>query len=104
MMDYATLYAHKVVSGEILASKKNIAVAKRHLNDLKNQPEDCYWDVEKANKAIKFIEMLPDPTTNESMPLMFIPKFIEGNIYGWRRKGGFRSNTKANLTMARKKG
>ncbi|WP_241545881.1 hypothetical protein, partial [Staphylococcus pseudintermedius] len=50
MMDYVTLYAHKVVSGEILASKKNIAVAKRHLNDLKNPPEDCYWDVEKANK------------------------------------------------------
>lgn len=104
MMDYVTLYAHKVVSGEILASKKNIAVAKRHLNDLKNPPEDCYWDVEKANKAIKFIEMLPDPKTNEPMPLMLFQKFIVGNIYGWRRKGGFRRYTKAYISMARKQG
>lgn len=104
MMDYVTLYAHKVVSGEILASKKNIAVAKRHLKDLKNPPENCYWDVEKANKAIKFIEMLPDPKTNEPMPLMLFQKFIVGNIYGWRRKGGFRRYTKAYISMARKQG
>ncbi|EGQ3925566.1 terminase, partial [Staphylococcus pseudintermedius] len=103
-MDYVTLYAQKVVNGEILASKKNIAVAKRHLNDLKSPPEDCYWDVEKANKAIKFIEMLPDPKTNEPMPLMLFQKFIVGNIYGWRRNGGFRRYTKAYISMARKQG
>ncbi|WP_241545850.1 terminase large subunit domain-containing protein, partial [Staphylococcus pseudintermedius] len=60
--------------------------------------------VEKANKAIKFIEMLPDPKTNEPMPLMLFQKFIVGNIYGWRRKGGFRRYTKAYISMARKQG
>ncbi|MDR9833891.1 terminase large subunit [Staphylococcus coagulans] len=104
MIDYTTLYAQKVVSGDILASKKNIAVAKRHLNDLKSPPEDCYWDVEKANKAIKFVEMLPDPKTNEPMPLMLFQKFIVGSIYGWRRTGGFRRYTKAYISMARKQG
>ncbi|EZY70104.1 hypothetical protein, partial [Staphylococcus aureus] len=32
MIDYVTQYAKKVVSGEILASKKNIQVCKRHLS------------------------------------------------------------------------
>ena len=104
MIDYATLYAEKVVSGDILVSKKNYAVAKRHLNDLKNPPDGCYWDVEKANKAIKFIEMLPDPKTNEPMPLMLFQKFIVGSIYGWRRDGGFRRFTKCYVSMARKQG
>ncbi|MDT0692696.1 terminase large subunit [Staphylococcus chromogenes] len=104
MIDYATLYAEKVVSGDILVSKKNYAVAKRHLNDLKNPPDGCYWDVEKANKAIKFIEMLPDPKTNEPMPLMLFQKFIVGSIYGWRRDGGFRRFTKGYVSMARKQG
>lgn len=104
MIDHTTLYAKKVVSGEVLASRKNIAVAKRHLNDLKNPPADCYWDVELANKAIRFIEMLPDPKTNEPMPLMSFQKFIVGSLYGWRKKGGYRRFTKAYISMARKQG
>ncbi|PNZ27392.1 terminase [Staphylococcus rostri] len=104
MIDHTTLYAKKVVSGEVLASRKNIAVAKRHLNDLKNPPEDCYWDVELANKSIRFIEMLPDPKTNEPMPLMSFQKFIVGSLYGWRKKGGYRRFTKAYISMARKQG
>lgn len=104
MIDFVTLYAKKVVSGDILASKKNIAVAQRHLDDLKNAPLDCYFDVDQANKAIKFIEMLPDPKTNQPMPLMLFQKFIVGSIYGWRRRGGFRRFTKAYISMARKQG
>lgn len=104
MLDYTTIYAQKVVKGEILVSKKNFKAAERHLNDLKHPPEDCYWDVEKANKAIKFIEMLPDPKTNEPMPLMLFQKFIVGSIYGWRRDGGFRRFTKGYVSMARKQG
>ncbi|UXV35965.1 phage terminase family protein [Staphylococcus sp. IVB6181] len=104
MVDYATLYAEKVLSGDILVSEKNYAVAERHLNDLKHPPEGCYWDAKKANKAIKFIEMLPDPKTNQPMPLMLFQKFIVGSIYGWRREGGFRRYTKGYISMARKQG
>lgn len=102
-MDCVTEYAKKVVSGEILANKKNIKVCQRHLNFLKNPPANCYWDEEKANKAIEFIEMLPDPKTNEPMPLFLFQKFIIGSLYGWRR-GAYRMFTKAYISMARKQG
>lgn len=103
MIDYVTQYAKKVVSGEILASKKNIQVCKRHLSFIKNPPNGCYWDNRLANKAIEFVEMLPDPKTNEPMPLMEFQKFIVGSLYGWRR-GQYRMFTKAYISMARKQG
>lgn len=78
MTDYVTQYAKKVVSGEILASLKNIQVCKRHLSFMENPANGCHWDNHLSNKAIKFVEMLPDPKTNQPMPLMEFQKFIVG--------------------------
>ncbi|HEB2222671.1 TPA: terminase, partial [Staphylococcus aureus] len=103
MIDYVTQYAKKVVSGEILASQKNIQVCKRHLSFMENPPNGCHWDNHLSNKAIEFVEMLPDPKTNEPMPLMEFQKFIVGSLYGWRR-GQYRMFTKAYISMARKQG
>ncbi|HDB7721123.1 TPA: phage terminase family protein [Staphylococcus aureus] len=103
MTDYVTKYAKKVVSGEILASLKNIQVCKRHLSFMENPPNGCRWDNHLSNKAIKFVEMLPDPKTNQPMPLMEFQKFIVGSLYGWRR-GQYRMFTKAYISMARKQG
>ncbi|HEK6295061.1 TPA: terminase [Staphylococcus aureus] len=103
MTDYVTKYAKKVVSGEILASLKNIQVCKRHLSFMENPPNGCHWDNHLSNKAIKFVEMLPDPKTNQPMPLMEFQKFIVGSLYGWRR-GQYRMFTKAYISMARKQG
>ncbi len=103
MTDYVTQYAKKVVSGEILASLKNIQVCKRHLSFMENPPNGCHWDNHLSNKAIKFVEMLPDPKTNQPMPLMEFQKFIVGSLYGWRR-GQYRMFTKAYISMARKQG
>ena len=61
----------------------------------------CHWDNHLSNKAIKFMEMLPDPKTNQPMPLMEFQKFIVGSLYGWRR-GQYRMFTKAYISMARK--
>lgn len=63
MMDRTTDYAKKVVNGEILASKKNIQAAERHLRDMNLKVLNYHFDVEKANKVIDFIEVLPVPKT-----------------------------------------
>ena len=102
--DWATEWAEKVVSGEIIASKKNIKVAQRHLDDLKNGVEGYEWKPEKASHVIKFIERLPDTKTGKPMPLMLFQKFIVGSIYGWVDKDGNRRFTKLYISMARKQG
>lgn len=103
--DYATYYAEQVVAGEIIASKKNIASAKRHLDDLKIQNTlNYYWKPKEAAKVIKFVEMLPDTKTGESMPLMLFQKYIVGSLYGWVDSEGNRRFTKAYISTARKQG
>lgn len=102
--DWATEYAEKVVSGEIIASNKNIQVAKRHLNDIKNGVEGYEWKPEIGNKVIKFIEMLPDVKTGKPMPLMLFQKFIIQSIYSWVDEDDNRRFTKAYISTARKQG
>lgn len=102
--DWATEYATKVVSGEIIASKKNIQVAQRHLDDIENGVEGYTWSPEKANHVIRFIERLPDTKTGKTMPLMLFQKFIVGSLYGWVDETGNRRFTKAYISMSRKNG
>ena len=63
-MNYARDYAEKVVDGKIIAGKKVILAAKRYLTDLKKADNDdfeYFYDNERANKVIQFMEILPDP-------------------------------------------
>ena len=60
-MNYAKDYAEKVVAGKIIAGKKVILAAKRYLNDLKKADNDdfeSFYDNERANKVIQFMEIL----------------------------------------------
>lgn len=102
--DFVTEYAQKVVSGEILASNKNVKVCQRHLDDLNNKdlPYDFY--VDKANHVIKFLEMLPDPKTSKKMELAGFQKFIVGSLYGWQDSEGYKRFTKAYISLSRKNG
>lgn len=102
--DFVTEYAQKVVDGEILASKKNVKVCQRHLDDLNNKdlPYDFY--VDKANHVIKFLEMLPDPKTSKKMELAGFQKFIVGSLYGWQDSEGYKRFTKAYISLSRKNG
>lgn len=102
--DYVTEYAQKVVNGEILASKKNVKVCQRHLDDLKNENLPYKFYVEKANHVIKFLEMLPDPKTSQKMELAGFQKFIVGSLYGWQDKEGYKRFTKAYISLSRKNG
>ena len=104
-MDSTTEYANRVVSGEILASKSIIDACNRHLKDMESQTE-YVWDFSYAEKAISFMEMLPDPKTGKTFPLASFQKFIVGSIYGWRRADNkeLRRFKKAVVSVARKNG
>lgn len=103
-MDYVTDYARKVYKGDIIASEKNIQVAKRHLKDLKRKDFDYHFDVDRSNEVIKFIEMLPDPKSGEKLKLASFQKFIVGSLYGWVDELGNRRYTKSYISKARKNG
>ncbi|KKI52945.1 Phage terminase, large subunit [Staphylococcus equorum subsp. equorum] len=102
--DHVTDYATKVVNGDILASDKNIKACQRHLDDLENDALGYYFDVERANHVINFLEMLPDPKSGKQMKLAKFQKFITGSLYGWINDEGYRRFTKAYLSMSRKNG
>lgn len=106
--DYATIYAEKLVAGEIIAGKKAIAAAKRHLNDLKRIGSENFpyiYNPEAGYKVIDFMELLPDINTGELTRLALFQKFIVMSLYSWQHKDtGNRRFTKALISMARKNG
>lgn len=103
MIDHATDYARAVVRGDITASQLVIKQCEKHLKDIK-QHDGYEWHVKRANKVIKFIEMLPDPKTGEPNQLAMFQKFIIGSLYGWLDHHGNRRYQKAYISMARKGG
>ncbi|MEK4884884.1 terminase TerL endonuclease subunit [Bacillus sp. FSL W8-0223] len=109
MIDYTTIYAKKIVNGEIIAGKKVKQACQRHLDDLEKSKDDpnypYYFDIKKADKIIRFIELLPDVSTGKPTKLALFQKFLIGSLQGWRNKEtGYRRFTKAYISMARKQG
>lgn len=104
MIDRTTMYAKKVVNGEIVASKKNIQSAERHLRDMNLKVFSYHFDVEKAEKVLNFIELLPVPKTMKDMELKQFQCFIIGSLFGWVDDFGNRRFTEAYISMARKNG
>ena len=104
MHDRTTDYARKVVRGEILASRKNILSCERHLRDMNLKVLNYHFDVEKANRVLSFIELLPVPKTMENMDLKQFQCFIIGSLFGWVDSLGNRRFTEAYISMARKNG
>ncbi|MFG3610990.1 terminase large subunit [Rummeliibacillus stabekisii] len=106
--DAATQYAIDVVEGKVIACKQLIQSCQRHLNDLERSKSDDYpytYNVKKAEKAINFMNMLPDPATGKPMKLARFQVFIVSNIFGWVYKDtGYRKYNKALISMARKGG
>lgn len=107
MVNQAFDYAKKVISGEIVASKKINQAVRRFKRDLKRSKTDefnYYFDEEKAESAIQFIELLPS-TDGKEMKMYDFQKWIIGELYGWREKGtGNRRYNRAFISMARKNG
>lgn len=104
MMDRTTEYAKLIINGELGASQKNIQAAKRHIRDMNLKVTKYHFDVERAEKVISFIELLPVPKTMKSMKLKKFQCFIIGSLFGWVDDFGNRRFTKAYISMSRKNG
>lgn len=106
MTDYVLDYCNKVLSGEIVANEKIKLACKRELSDREriNNDDDFnyYFDNQQANKAIKFMSLIPK-TDGTKLEMALFQKWLIGSLYGWREKGtGNRRYNKAFISMARK--
>lgn len=106
MTDYVLEYCHKVLSDEIVANEKIKLACKRELNDRERINNDdsfnYYFDNKQANKAIKFMSLIPK-TDGTKLEMALFQKWLIGSLYGWREKGtGNRRYNKAFISMARK--
>ena len=108
-MNYAAEYTDKVLSGEIVACKKIKQAARRYRRDLKaskrkKNPWPYYFDEDFANKAIKFIELMP-ARDGSPLKLELYQKWLVAELFGWRDKAtGNRRYDRAYISMARKNG
>lgn len=108
--DRVTEYAHKVVSGKVVAGELHVLACKRHLNDLKKQRTEkfpYYYDPAKAQEIIEYAETLTIAEGSEPKPVTLIDSqaFDLGCTFGWYKvandKRRFRRRYKS---MARQNG
>jgi len=109
----ADKYARDVVSGKKTANKWVTLACSRHLSYLKAQKTKAfpfYFDSAAAEKAIKFIELMPHTKgkwarEGKTLVLEGWQKFFVANIFGWmRKKTGLRRYRRGMLWVPRKNG
>src|SRR5574337_238136 len=81
-------YIKDVLSGKLLASNKIKLACERHENDLKKVGFPYYFDEGEADKAIKFMELLPS-TDGKPIQVLGFQKFIIGSLYHQHRQRFF---------------
>ena len=96
-IDLANQYIEDVLKGRVDACKWVKLACKRHKKDLKNSSKRDYpykFDIQKAEKPCKFIELLKHvkgPKAGENIVLEPWECFILCCIFGWVKKSnGFR--------------
>ena len=108
--DRVTEYAHKVVSGKVVAGELHKLACKRHLDDLKRQRSEdfpYYYDPNKALEVIDYAETLTIAEGTEPRPVRLLESqaFDLGCTFGWFKmsndKRRFRRRYKS---MARQNG
>ena len=85
--DPAYQYAIGVQNGTILAGEKIKIATKRHLDDLERQGDPDFpfhYDIEQAEKIIKFAKLLKDVTSGEQFNPSPYQRFTLAMIQGWR--------------------
>lgn len=90
MIDWTAEYREAIKSGKVRAGKHIRQAIKRDFRDREKSKHNDYpykFDVEKANKVIKFMECL---TTKEGKPLKLelFQKWLACELFGWVRKDG----------------
>lgn len=104
----ALTYAYDVVNSHRLACKEIIQACQRFIDDLQ-ELDGYFYDVDKAEKACKFIEQMPHTKGKwaaQKKKLILEPwqKFIACNLFGWVNESGLRRFRKAYLKIPRKNG
>lgn len=102
-------YARSVIAGDVEACKWVRLACQRHIDD---RARDWRYEYrpELANKAVKFIELLPHTkgrwaAKGEKIVLQPWQKFIVASIFGWVRKSdGLRRYREVYLEIPRKNG
>lgn len=107
--DRATLYAHAVTRGTIIAGPHVRNACRRHLDDLKSgKARGLFFDREKAARAIRFFEtkLCLSEGQFEGKPLILQPSqsFIVGSLFGWTKANGFRRFRRAYVEQGKGNG
>lgn len=99
-------FMKRVLEGRLITSEAVKSAVERQENDLKRTDWRWVWSPELAGKAVKFMEMLPEPKSGKPQPLASFQRFIIGCLYGWVDKDDqtIRRFTDAFISMARKNG
>lgn len=107
MTNFALEYAENVLAEKIVACKKIKQACQRFINDLERAKKDdypYYFDEAYAEKAIKFIELIPSTDGSKINALLF-QKWLISELYGWKEKNtGNRRYNRAFISTARKNG
>lgn len=105
-LDPTPNFIKRVLAGRLITSKAVKQAVERQQHDLTRTDWRWVWNPELAGKAVKFMEMLPEPKTGKVQPLAPFQKFIIGVLYGWVDKDDptIRRFTDAFISMARKNG
>jgi len=87
----AKKYAKDVLAGKVAAGKYARLACQRFVDDLKRKDWPYRYDAEKADRAVKFMQLMPHTKGRWSAKkerLVFQPWqcFIECNLFGWVRK------------------
>ena len=87
----AKKYAKDVLAGKVAAGKFVRLACQRFVDDLKRKDWPYRYDAEKADRAVKFMQLMPHTKGRWSAKkerLVFQPWqcFIECNLFGWVRK------------------
>lgn len=108
-VDEGMQYAQDVVAGDIVACKYVIQACQRQLNDLEKKSWEYSFDKKRAERAIKFIELLPHTKgmwAQKRQRLVLSPwqKFIIATAFGWVKKSGARRFSECYVEVPRKNG
>lgn len=104
----ALSYAYNVINGHRLSCKEEKQACQRFIDDF-NRDFDYNYDSNKAERACRFIELMPHTKGKwaaQKKKLILEPwqKFIICNLFGWVNEAGFRRFRKAYLKIPRKNG
>ena len=105
--DPGTKYCFDVLDNKILAGYAIKLACFRHLRDLQRQGDDDFpyhYDIEAANRLLKFASIAPNVDTGEPTELMPWQKFIFCQMIGWRDTENLKRYTRVIVSVARGQG